>query len=803
MKVVKVLLKVFAVLLVLAGSVSGYLYYLLQTEVVQAPIEELSSFTGSHIAYPFSIEGGLSLGETDSTQAYKAILASSIRKDSAFNRQTVSLNGEWEIEEGNSEEIPSSFSHKVQVPGFAKMAEPAFEDGQTEDAWETSWGYILSSLPGQLFPSRFMKTPRFKDELREAFWYRKTFKIEEGTAKEYAQLKIGRAQFGSEAWLNGKKLGGSSRNFTPTYYDVTGILKESGEENELIVKVGTSVGHDYKNAYTEAIEKRYHYPGIYDNVELFLTGDLLIKNIQIVPNINDQKVKVVGWVRNLSDSVKNDQIEVWVSTSQGGIKAAARTDSMRFEPKTTSLFSIELPMQNPKLWSPEHPDLYSLTVQVTGDQFQDRFGMRDFHFDAESRAPILNNKPYYLRGTSIPYFRFIETPGAMDHCFDKEWIRKVYQQFKAQNWNHVRFHIGNAPSIWYDVADEEGIIVQDEYAIWTYKTFRSGIPLDTLVAEYVNWMEDQWNHASVLIWDAQNESETFVEPRTAAAIQLVRGLDLSNRPWDNGWGLPGRDTDPQESHPYIGMESFWDTPWSPLLPYSGLDALNDSDPSQPYTGKFGNNPVLVNEHVWRWLDKEGNPTDYTRAGYDKWLPNSTPEERWEFYAYEIAASTEHKRAMRAAGVSHFAGLTSNYADSKTSDIFLGLDSLEVIPQLAEAFKHCYNPVGICIFDWTSKRDTGENVQLPVVLVNDTYETWQGSVKVSLQKEGKEIDSQAVPAQVGATGKSLLQFSFALPKVDTGDYAFLAELITAGEEGEEPADIIQSRRRFQLVGASQD
>ena len=46
-------------------------------------------------------------------------------------------------------------------------------------------------------------------------------------------------------------------------------------------------------------------------------------------------------------------------------------------------------------------------------------------------------------------------------------------------------------------------------------------------------MQERWNHPCVVLWDAQNETRTAV---TGEALQAVRGLDLSNRPWDNGYG---------------------------------------------------------------------------------------------------------------------------------------------------------------------------------------------------------------------------------------------------------------------------
>ena len=61
-------------------------------------------------------------------------------------------------------------------------------------------------------------------------------------------------------------------------------------------------------------------------------------------------------------------------------------------------------------------------------------------------------------------------------------------------------------------------------------------------------MQERWNHPCVAIWDAQNESVT---EETGKAIQAVRGLDLSNRPWDNGYGAAQSPDDSFESHPYL------------------------------------------------------------------------------------------------------------------------------------------------------------------------------------------------------------------------------------------------------------
>jgi beta-galactosidase/beta-glucuronidase len=119
------------------------------------------------------------------------------------------------------------------------------------------------------------------------------------------------------------------------------------------------------------------------------------------------------------------------------------------------------------------------------------------------------------------------------------------------NWNAARYYNGFPPERWYEIADELGILIQDEFPIWHNPIIGAAPPEltgESLAGEYEAWMRERWNHPCVVIWDAQNESLT---PVTLQALRRVRGLDLSDRPWDNGWEDGDRPTDVLEYHPYI------------------------------------------------------------------------------------------------------------------------------------------------------------------------------------------------------------------------------------------------------------
>ena len=124
---------------------------------------------------------------------------------------------------------------------------------------------------------------------------------------------------------------------------------------------------------------------------------------------------------------------------------------------------------------------------------------------------------------------------------------------KQMHWNSFRFCIGPAPDKWFDIADEAGLLIQNEYFVWTGKAWHGAenqVRFDAaqMIREYGEWMRDHWNHPSVAIWDANNE--TFDPIFGEKIIPAVRGLDLSNRPWENSYNPPVGPDDPMEDHPY-------------------------------------------------------------------------------------------------------------------------------------------------------------------------------------------------------------------------------------------------------------
>jgi beta-galactosidase/beta-glucuronidase len=274
-------------------------------------------------------------------------------------------------------------------------------------------------------------------------------------------------------------------------------------------------------------------------------------------------------------------------------------------------------MKGATLWSPENPFLYKLTVSSASGAKSTRVGMRTFRFDTSTGMGILNNKPYFMRGTNVDLNRFYEDVVRKSLPWDKAWVTKLYKGFKDNNWNALRNTTCFPPEFWYDVCDSIGILVFDEYDIWEMvaKPELMTQSVDQIASEYKIWMRERWNHPSVIVWDAQNET---LSQRTGAAINKVRHLDIQNRPWDNGFATPASDDDMKEVHPYVFIEFVAPNaklPSEGILKYTyQKERFPENGPDQwtpSPSGRRYPNATVINEYAWLWLNRDGSTTKLT------------------------------------------------------------------------------------------------------------------------------------------------------------------------------------------------
>jgi beta-galactosidase len=681
-------------------------------------------------------------------------------------RKEISLNGTWEIcKTDRDDAMPHSFDAVVPVPGLVDMANPLIDDQDT--IYENS-----------------------------LYWYRKTFSIDD-TDADIVQLKINKAKYHTRIFVNRSFVGENTFSFTPTLLDIKKYLKPG--ENELIISVGCK--NNLPDSVTNGgdFEKTKYIPGIYDDVKLIITGYPYIANIQTVPDAKNQQLRIVAEI--LSDGNTSAELSYVVRESVSQ-KIVAKGTVMPSAETVKNVWKADfmVQMDGCNLWSPEDPFLYEAELYTEADNTRTKFGMRTFEASSEDGVFLLNGKPYYLRGTNVCIFRFFEDPDRKGLPWDDAWTVKLHSRFKDMHWNSIRYCIGFPPERWYEIADSLGFLIQDEFPVWTggkggFEKLLPGVTPSGLALEYRQWMRERWNHPCVVIWDAQNESVTEI---TGQAIELVRNLDLSNRPWDNGWAAPVSEHDAIESHPYL-FTRYFKNPVGPegflkellALPQTPSNGPNEHSPSADKTPY--KNPVIINEYGWVWLNRNGSTTTLTELIYPKVFPGiDTPEERLEAYAKILAIKTEYWRAhQKAAGVLHFCGLGYSRPEpprGQTSDNFTNIQNLVFEPYFYQYVKPAFAPTGIMIDFWENSISPDQQITVPVHIINDTYQKLETAMSLTLYRDTEIIDQKSVDFILDGTSKIVLESTLKIPEI-TGKLKLVASIAYKDE-------IISSIREFE-------
>jgi hypothetical protein len=706
------------------------------------------------------------------------------------HRATLSLDGQWDVEDSvGANEMPAAYHHTAPVPGLAHSAVPAFPDVDQYQTRQLLSNLVRQGMYSQADYDKLVDAHGNSHQQQNYFWYRKTFEAPSQAA--VALLKVNKAQFGTMVYLNGVRIGEHDPCFTAAYFDVTRAIRWSAR-NELAIRIGAHPGVLPPNVSQGTdFEKNLWTPGIYDDVSLMVMNNPVISTVQVAPQLASSSALVQTVLRNYSDRAVTTEVAQQVFEWKSGTPASKRvTTRVEVPAGGTMTVTQTVPIPNAHLWSPEDPFLYQVATGTAGDDATTRFGMREFHFDTVTQRAYLNGRPYFLRGSNITLHRFFEDPESGTLPWNEAWLHRLLVEIpKQMHWNAFRFCIGPVPDRWLEIADESGLLIENEYMVWTghdWGKFRVDYDTNEMITEYSEWMRDNWNHPSVAIWDATNES--WLPQFSSTIIPAVRHLDLSNRPWEDSYNEPAGADDPVEDHQYLFLGTAMDDVPAKdghrPFQMTGLESMMGPAPSDS-TSKTGH-AMILNEYGWLWLNRDGTPTLLTQKLYPRLLgDHNTTENRFALQAYFLGGETEFWRAYRRyAGVLHFVYLTSSGPNAFTSDHFIDLKNLKLEPHFEKAMEQAFNPLGVYLNFWHPALNAGELHDYTVAMVNDKDRTRAGKLRlVFMDAAGKEIASEKTAFTLAPLGAQSYTMTVKTP-AEPGKYSLQA-IATAEDESADP------------------
>ena len=290
----------------------------------------------------------------------------------------------------------------------------------------------------------------------------------------------------SELYVNSRKVLEWKYGYSTFEADITDFLENGNNE----IMVGVHVKHPNSRWYAGA--------GIYRNVWL--------KTVHTEHLVSD------GIYVSTEEQKDGYQVLVYVETSQAagtevqcnleGIekKLPIRRDGDRAE------FSFFL--KNPKLWEPETPNLYMITVRLykKGKLLEEEhvnFGCRTIETDPQ-QGFLLNHKKRKLKGVCLHH-----NLGALGSAVKKDAIKRQLTLMKEMGADAIRT-AHNMPAVeLMELADEMGfLIVSEAFDCWErpknpydYARFFT----DWWKRDIASWVRRDRNHPSLIFWSIGNE----------------------------------------------------------------------------------------------------------------------------------------------------------------------------------------------------------------------------------------------------------------------------------------------------------
>ncbi len=306
-------------------------------------------------------------------------------------------------------------------------------------------------------------------------------------------------------WLNGHYIGYSEDSFTPSEFDLTEWIDPKG-----LNKLAVMVFRFTSGSWCED-QDFFRFSGIFRNVWLYTMPKV---------HVNDLKIET-----DLSPDYREGRLNITVSLSAGAELLfelgrdgeAICSENLRLDGKAP----VRLTVNNPGLWSAEHPNLYVLEITVKDLQgnlqeiVAEQVGFRKF--ELKDGVMCLNGKRIVFRGVNRHDFSSFN-----GRVVEETEIAQDLLTMKRNNINAVRTSHYPNQTAFYRLCDLLGLYVIDETNLETHGTwdpiFRGLKPLEYAVPgdrpEFTEMVLDRArsmyerdkNHPCILIWSLGNES---------------------------------------------------------------------------------------------------------------------------------------------------------------------------------------------------------------------------------------------------------------------------------------------------------
>lgn len=414
-------------------------------------------------------------------------------------RKNICLNGLWDFAPGDEKafSIPQNWeAEKICVPS------PWNINSFVSNTVENFHGEQLDLRGGEF--DFFPEYPKSWENAKIG-WYKTEFELPEEYRGSAIFLRFDAVHYESEFYLNGRFVHRDRDGFLPIEFRIDDVVRY-GCRNTLAVCVKKA---ELFYQQTETGRRKVDFPvgsfwgmtiaGIWQDVFLEARPLRYLEDVFVHTDLEKETLTVE--TRLSGDFKGSRELEYLLRDAQGGAAYSLGTVPCSSD-KTVFVFDYSAMRNRIKYWWPDSPKLYYIDViykenRQEADRKSTRFGFRSFK--AIGKKFYLNGIPYNLRCDSWHYMGFAYQT--------EEYARAWYKMEKDAHVNCVRLHAQVYPEFFVSIADEMGMLIIDETAVWgSHCMFHYSTQfIENCKLHIERLVKRDRNHPSVIIWSVENE----------------------------------------------------------------------------------------------------------------------------------------------------------------------------------------------------------------------------------------------------------------------------------------------------------
>lgn len=495
-------------------------------------------------------------------------------------------------------------------------------------------GYDVPIYTNTTYPweaDEFIKPGEVPEIFNPVASYVKYFTIPENMKNKRVCISFQGVESGFALWLNGHYVGYSEDTFDPSDFELTDYIVEG--ENKLAVRV-------WKWTSSSWCEDQdfYRFSGIFRDVFLYAVPCAHVKDLSVVPTLNDtfDEGAISVSIKADGDGIASVKLyELGDLSVEKYDRAKLLLEEFDIELRDKELCEGSCNVKNPLLWSAENPNLYEVKIIVKdthGNETEFISQLAGFRrFEMVDGLMKLNGKRIVFKGVNRHEFSSIT-----GRVPNRDEVIKDIVTMKKNNINAIRTSHYPDDSMLYELCDIYGIYMIAENNLeshGTWEAYNKGyVDLDFVVPkDKPQWREMMLdranscyqrdkNHPAILIWSCGNES--FGGKTIYEMSQLFRQLDKHRMVHYEGVfnDRSYNDTSDMESQMYTpaaGIEKFLaEHPEKPFICCEYTHAMGNScGAMHKYTELTDREPRYQGGFIWDYIDQ----SIYKKDRYGKWF----------------------------------------------------------------------------------------------------------------------------------------------------------------------------------------